>query len=751
MFATRFARYADRFFGSMDAGKKLIARAPRGQGSGRAKVGVESVARYYYALEKQWDQNHIRAVSHFSPVAVARSALTITFIIVQYAIWDETGWSGFYGLGFGQMQCLAQARFREEVYRETGDCREHVSMLPIIILLIGEDGLVESVHHTPPLIVHPREYVATTLASSSVDPDNAQEDPEVLNSVQFVRQQSQLAYQQKSPKGIPEPTTFERYVAASPSGNVNSAIVKNYWKECVIPFIRQLGVTKEEYVSSLTDLHATHEEASFQAMLRDENIHTIFGVPKGTNWWQVQDGEPFEMLKTTCRTDFDAWHQYFRARGREPKIEDFAFVVQNAYNKMTDEKLVRTALERKGLFPDWNPDAVISKMNGDVRRYDEYRAQFLIEDGEPEEIDLTQQTLSGNPPVDEEDPVEEEDLFCLIGSDPTSNRSPLQKGIRLSRNPDKVTFHNRVPLGQFARAKQLREIHALIHDFQTVGEDGAKRKKGARGKRVGDKGEVFRAEDVAAKKEEESAAKKLKKAKDAAIIQKKKNKANLQVAELAKLKKEVKRLKAENKELRKPHKKKPNQPVKVELPARRASTRRSAKQDYNEDSSSESEESEHSEEDTSDSSGKDEETLGENSDASSANKGDSCDESAHSSNEEARSSDEDEDEEAECVAPVGWRVSETCPTKKLTVSLLLNRHLLVRWDNTVPAWLHGKIVGAPVVEDMDMQEAAVGYTHVVQYTYKDTNHQLRGLCDTLLTRERYGVDKAWVLLDKVEE
>jgi len=52
---------------------------------------------------------------------------------------------------------------------------------------------------------------------------------------------------------------------------------------------------------------------------------------------------------------------------------------------------------------------------------------------------------------------------------------------------------------------------------------------------------------------------------------------------------------------------------------------------------------------------------------------------------------------------------------------------------------------------MDMQEAAVGYTHVVQYTYKDTNHQLRGLCDTLLTRERYGVDKAWVLLDKVEE
>ena len=72
-------------------------------------------------------------------------------------------------------------------------------------------------------------------------------------------------------------------------------------------------------------------------------------------------------------------------------------------------------------------------------------------------------------------------------------------------------------------------------------------------------------------------------------------------------------------------------------------------------------------------------------------------------------------------------------------------------SNTDPAWLHGKVVGAPVVEDMDMQEAAVGYTHVVQYTYKDTNHQLRGLCDTLLTRERYGVDKAWVLLDKVEE
>ena len=114
------------------------------------------------------------------------------------------------------------------------------------------------------------------------------------------------------------------------------SLSKNYFKECIIPFLRKKGVTKDDYVASVTDLHAAHEEATFQAMLREENIHTIFGVPKGTNWWQLQDAEPFETLKASSRVDFDLWHQYFRDRSRVPKIEDFAFVVQNSFNKMNN-------------------------------------------------------------------------------------------------------------------------------------------------------------------------------------------------------------------------------------------------------------------------------------------------------------------------------------------------------------------------------------------------------------------------------
>jgi hypothetical protein len=58
------------------------------------------------------------------------------------------------------MKCLAQHAYREEVYRLTPDLREHVSLYPVVIVLLDEDGSIESIHHPPPLFIFPRAYVS---------------------------------------------------------------------------------------------------------------------------------------------------------------------------------------------------------------------------------------------------------------------------------------------------------------------------------------------------------------------------------------------------------------------------------------------------------------------------------------------------------------------------------------------------------------------------------------------------------------
>jgi hypothetical protein len=82
-----------------------------------------------------------------------------------------------------------------------------------------------------PLFVYSAKHVLTSLATSSLDPNNNLAAKDVLASNNLLQiPRSKLAELMcKAPLGEKRPTAFPRLVSASPSGNVNSKIVLNFW------------------------------------------------------------------------------------------------------------------------------------------------------------------------------------------------------------------------------------------------------------------------------------------------------------------------------------------------------------------------------------------------------------------------------------------------------------------------------------------------------------------------------------------
>ena len=135
----------------------------------------------------------------------------------------------------------------------------------LLLLDYDEDDnpIIEEIHHMPPLFVFPRKYVNTAMAQSQLDVENKLPD----NRVKAFGSSSKKM--KNRPPGFGPPTAFERYVAASKSGNVNSVMMLNFMKGKVIPWIRHGMSTKDSFLVKW-DRHASHESLPIFDLLKTE-------------------------------------------------------------------------------------------------------------------------------------------------------------------------------------------------------------------------------------------------------------------------------------------------------------------------------------------------------------------------------------------------------------------------------------------------------------------------------------------------
>jgi hypothetical protein len=531
--ATRLLKYFEAHFAKDDPNLKIIKRTARSQDQQRAGVTPEQIAEYFFKLEQLCQGENIRA----------------------WLFADETGYSGFYGGGLGKTKCLSQAQYRQEVFRVVSNVRRHITILPPVLVLVNDEGGIEAIHHMPPLFVHARQQVGTKLAQAQTDPSIASR---ALNRIKTSRAQNKLF--RKSPHGIPPPTRFKRFVAASPSGNVNSVIVYNFFKEQVIPWVRGLGVSKDDLVVLNWDRHSSHTSSELLQLLEDENLFNTFFPEHATNWLQLQDDSQgqFCKLKTESRKDINAWTIHLKRRNQTLKIEDFPFVIQQAYNKSIQEEVTKRALKNVGLFP-FNPSQVLRKVPNS-KSWAEYKAIFAAAaPAERENEDEDSDVEPGLGQDEEEDEEEDEEKggalpparsFFRTASNPLSNRSPRTSrlpGPRLRRDPNKITFTATVDVFDFAHQERQKEIAALIEQQNAATSDIATPAPRSRGRRMGKKGDVFSAADIEAQRDrvtKEKAEQRLKQK----LIRRKKQQA------LRDAKEQVKALKAQLRAEKRAHK-----------------------------------------------------------------------------------------------------------------------------------------------------------------------------------------------------
>jgi hypothetical protein len=285
---------------------------------------------------------------------------------------DEKGWSGAYTPDLKGIKTLSQQQYRQEVFRKTSTLREHITVLPFIVLKLKWDGTackIVSVHRLKPLFVLPRTYLSTRMAESILDPANVNEE---LNALEAMAKGSSLFRQ--TPYGVKgNKGNFPRLVAASPSGNVNSVIIRNVPRDHLFPFIRSIGVTTEEYKMFLWDLHSTHADADVVNLQEEENAGSAFMPGKATDRLQLQDQEEFHQLSAESRKDIAKWVAFLGAKGISLAMEDFPMVVQRALKASQTNSILTKGLQNIGLVqltpsgdmeisPD--PDKVLRNMEG---------------------------------------------------------------------------------------------------------------------------------------------------------------------------------------------------------------------------------------------------------------------------------------------------------------------------------------------------------------------------------------------------
>ena len=462
MWVARFISYCKEHFARDDPTLKMIKRIPRTREQQRAGAQPLEIAKYFYQMKK---------VLESKPRAIM--------------FCDEAGWSGFYGGDLKGVECLALEMYRNEVYRYASGAREHITIFPPVLVILDDKGEIESIHHMGPLFVYPRKYTSTKFAESTLDPANQRTDDPIV-----FRKRGAKAFA-KSPRGIPAPTEFPRYAASSDSGNVNSTIVYNHFKDNVIPWMRGLGVSKQDRTVLNWDRHGSHAHQPLLTLQESENLEGIYFPSHTTNWVQLQDADrgQFSVLKRESRKDIDAWNAHLFRQNQHLALEDFPFVLQNAYQQSINEEVTRKALRRIGLFP-FDPDKVLGRMpNSDS--FSEYTQQFI----DDEKANLAKASVEVEAAEGTKTPTITQSKFFQTASDPRHYRSPKQRlGPRLHQDPNLVFFSGEFDVFDFDAQERLREIKGLVHKHQVVPSAGAKKKP--RGSRMGKPGDVFLAVDV---------------------------------------------------------------------------------------------------------------------------------------------------------------------------------------------------------------------------------------------------------------
>jgi hypothetical protein len=367
-----------------------------------------------------------------------------------------------------------------------------------------------------PLLVFPRKFLGTRLANSAIDPSNQT----TSNRLSAPRGINKSAFS-TSPPGISSPTEFERFVAASTTGNVNSTIIYNYFSEQVVPWVRSLGVAIEQRVLTNTDLHASHTNQDVINLFETENMGLGFFPPHSTHYLQLQDSErgQFNTLKTSSRKSIDAWNAHLSRRKQALKLEDFPFVIHQSYLKSIEEKVTIRGLRKIGLVP-FNPDAVLRKVPN-AKTYAQYQAQFIQEEEErkekeeeKEEEEVTAEDddeISRLSPDEREDAGDDHDIrnkrFFRSASVPNDNRSPNRsRGPRLRQHVNHITFDGRFDVFDFKKQEKQRHIVNLITEQTNTQPTG----RTQRGSRVGKEGDVFSSKDVTNKRNQVAVEKKAK-------------------------------------------------------------------------------------------------------------------------------------------------------------------------------------------------------------------------------------------------
>jgi len=721
---------------------------------------------------------------------------------------DEKGWSGAYTPDLKGIKTISQKRYRQEVFRKTSTLREHISVLPFIVLKLKWEGntcTIASAHRMKPLFVLPRAHLNTRMAESILDPANANE---ALNALEDMSKGSTLFRQ--TPFGVPRRRGhFPRLVAASPSGNVNSVIIRNVLRDHLFPFIRSINVTEKQYTLFLWDLHSTHADVEVVNLQEENNAGSAFMPGKATDRLQLQDQDEVHTFSAESKNDIAKWVAFLGAKGIKLSMEDFPMVVQHALKQSQTNRILAKGLQKIGLAqlttgdkmeisPD--PNAVLSKMEG-AKPFAAYEIQFAAEEKKLEEgklleaekckdnaDELAGEELLGVLDSDDDElgageggirtnsqrdqrnelrlaqqkqEAEDNEMWWKIASDNKDNRgSGTRHGVRQSRlrqKPRSVTIDARPDVFDFDKEALKMKVAALM-------EGEAAPKPSGRGKKLGNKNDVFSARDLLERRrrkhdatEAKKKKKKMKAAAARAAAREAKQTIKAQRREIKKLEREIKRLSKGNKAVNKRartsvQKKVPEEDsvsedasmVGLERVARRQPSKRQRKgpppkyASTSEDTDESSEEEEHSEEEGS----REEEESSwekgastqrkESGDASGSNEEDDADNS---------SSTDDDTVIGEAVAPAGFTLHTDAPGNA-SHRALKDRQVLYRYDALdVKGWLQAKVRDkAP-----NKSEKHAGFNVVLRYRLPE----LHGDVPSLLSKESYA--KRWFLLDKADK
>jgi hypothetical protein len=267
--------------------------------------------------------------------------------------WDETGWHGFFDSLKGiTVRCSEE--LREEAYRMTPTERQHVTCVLCTIL----DTLTKKSWALPDLWVFPAANLNTTHTKSQLEPSNWRRPSNITveGSARVVREVAA-----RFPPGyevaFPLP---DFYKAASPSGNVTSDIVFNYWTNAILPALRQHDIPDSAVKNTFGDNHSTHITEALLTLQEDAGHRLFFFAPHSTHICQFLDLVQMGILKREGRKCITAWSAFLqkyafrcarsrhctshlcfyscRRRGLKLHVEDFPVVVANARAKAVEEK-----------------------------------------------------------------------------------------------------------------------------------------------------------------------------------------------------------------------------------------------------------------------------------------------------------------------------------------------------------------------------------------------------------------------------